>query len=91
MASTTPRVDGVMRRADSCVPNAVVVAAPMARGLESELREALALLRDCRTWLDPKTTGDEDSEALCWRIDRVLRSNAVLSGAATEVKPRRDV
>ena len=37
---TTPRTDSAMRRADSMVPHAVVVAAPMARGLESDLNEA---------------------------------------------------
>lgn len=37
---TTPRTDSTMVRADSCVPNAAVVPASMARGLESELNDA---------------------------------------------------
>ena len=41
MSSTTPRTDSEMRRADLMMPNAVVVSAPMARSLESDLKEAL--------------------------------------------------
>jgi hypothetical protein len=38
----------------------------------------LDLLKACRTWLDPKTTGDDDSETLCWRIDAALRHNVCI-------------
>lgn len=37
MSSTTPLTDSVMRVAGSMMPNAVVVGAPFARGLESDL------------------------------------------------------
>lgn len=46
-----------------------------------EILKLRELLRCCRTWIDPKETGDTDSESLCWQVDDALPPNAALTGA----------